>query len=369
MRDVSPEKKYRFTALPSAAALYNRPTSSDLKLQVGEDSYFAHKNILIAASDVFATMLGREWADSNKSELMLLEEPDCVKVFDRFLYFIYSGNIVISELYVVGLFMLADKYNIKSLYDECTKVIENGLKVFFVQSDEPNTSSCSGTHFRPSSSSSSPSSDSSDSSDFSEFDGGVTEPTTLESSAIDIECKPVVPEYHQTTPVAAKMKMVASEKFPVSVVLKMLHYCQNERIYRAAMFNLEARVGNQICQGIYSIIWFDLDVSLVSQMLADSHFCYPEFVLYRAAVAWLNAHPECYQTESTIETILVNIRYPLLSVTELYKVDKDDLVKKSLKVVALVQEAMKYQLFKHCCSQEDRDKWIGSQFEQRLIRQ
>jgi len=62
-------------------------------------------------------------------ELTLTEDTESVQVFDRFLYFIYSGNVVISESYVIPLFVLADKYNVKALYDECAKVIETGLKV------------------------------------------------------------------------------------------------------------------------------------------------------------------------------------------------------------------------------------------------
>jgi len=61
MCDVSSTKKYRFTALPASAALYNKPELSDVRLNVGEDQYYAHRNLLGAASDVFATMFGVDW--------------------------------------------------------------------------------------------------------------------------------------------------------------------------------------------------------------------------------------------------------------------------------------------------------------------
>ena len=66
---------------------------------------------------------------SRVAELELVEEPECARVFDRFLYFMYSGNVVIGDAYVVALYILADKYNVRALHDECAKVIQNGLKV------------------------------------------------------------------------------------------------------------------------------------------------------------------------------------------------------------------------------------------------
>ena len=68
-------------------------------------------------------MLHGSWAESQCSELELHEEQDCARVFDRFLYFVYSGNVLIGDEYVVPLFLLAGKYNITSLYEECARYI------------------------------------------------------------------------------------------------------------------------------------------------------------------------------------------------------------------------------------------------------
>ena len=67
-----------------------------LRLMPTDKLFHAHRLVLSAASDVFAAMLSPgSWAESRQSDLELHEEPDCARVFDRFLYFLYSGNIVI----------------------------------------------------------------------------------------------------------------------------------------------------------------------------------------------------------------------------------------------------------------------------------
>ena len=40
---------------------YNNPTLSDITLVVGTDRFFAHKLILVCASDVFERMFSSEW--------------------------------------------------------------------------------------------------------------------------------------------------------------------------------------------------------------------------------------------------------------------------------------------------------------------
>ena len=364
MRDVSSQRKYRFTALPASALLYNKPDTSDLKLIVGENCYYAHRNILSAASEVFATMLNESWSERSSNDLVLHEDPECTKVFERFLYFIYSGNIVLSETYVVSLFMLADKYNIKNLYDECIKVIENGLKVFMVPEYRINRPSTSFQHhYSPAVASSASSSDSSDSSDFFECDG-IEAPLSVPEAAVDDSFRIAGSSSSLPPGDSNKTKMIASETFPVSVVMKMLLYCHNDRVHRAALFNLEARVGNQICQGNYSAIWNDLEVELVVKILADSRFCYPEYSLFEATKEWLLVRDE-RETPQTIELVLGQIRFPLLSTTQLYNVMKDPVVKKSPKIIGLVEEAIKYKLFVDCCTSDDKEKWSGPQFEPR----
>jgi len=86
MRDESSRRRYRFTALPAAAALYDKPDWSDvtLKLMPTDKLFHAHRSVLAASSDVFAAMLcPGSWAESTQSQLELHEELDCARVFDR----------------------------------------------------------------------------------------------------------------------------------------------------------------------------------------------------------------------------------------------------------------------------------------------
>ena len=89
---------YRFNTVPPVASLFKRSEFSDIKLKVGDDYYYAHRLILCAASEVFARMLNSNWAESKKDVLILEEEDECVKVFDRFLKYMYSYVSTQSEM-------------------------------------------------------------------------------------------------------------------------------------------------------------------------------------------------------------------------------------------------------------------------------
>jgi len=358
MRDESSRKRYRFTALPAAASMYNKAELSDVRihLQPTDKVFHAHRVVLSAASEVFATMLGGTWAESKQSDLELHEEMDCARVFDRFLYFIYSGNIVISDDYVVPLFLLAGKYDIQSLYNECAKLIERALKVYIFGNREMLSMS--------SSSSDSSLSDSSDMSDLSDADDpqDVKWMPPKRRHKYPVDNPPVLPSNCTTT---KSRSMVASETFSVGLVLRLLENCHgNERVRRAALLNLEARVGNQICLGNFSAIWLDLSVDVIVAMLSDSRFGYPEMRLFEAAEAWLQATPERHEFTGTV---LKCIRYVLLSTPELYEVESKPVVRSCEEVASLVHDAMRHRLFRDYCTAEDRARWTGIQFVPRAI--
>ena len=358
MRDESSRKRYRFTALPAAASMYNKAELSDVRLhlQPTDKVFYAHRVVLSAASEVFAAMLGGAWAESKQSDLELHEEVDCARVFDRFLYFIYSGNIMITDDYVVPLFLLAGKYDIQSLYNECAKLIERALKVYIFGNREMMAMS--------SSLSDSSLSDSSDMSDLSDADEPQAvkwiQPKRVHEYPVDNP--PVLPTNCTTS---KSRSMVASETFSVALVLRLLENCHgNERVHRAALLNLEARVGNQICSGNFSAIWLDLSLDVIVAVLGDTRFGYPEMRLFDAAEAWLQAQPE--RSEFT-GAVLKCIRYVLLLTPELYEVEAKPIVKSCEEIAPLVHDAMRYRLFRDCCTAEDRARWTGIQFVPRAI--
>ncbi len=382
LADRISQRRSHFSAVHPCTSLFNKAENSDIRLKVGTEYFFAHKLILSAGSEIFAKMLSSDWAEGEKSELELQEEGECAKVFHLFLYYFYSGSISISDSVVIPLFMLADKYNVKPVYDECERLIEAGLKVYIVESntrrEEKRCEDSQSSH----SSSSTDSSTSSDSSETCDFDSSDDEepsqsiphpiPSAGTSIAVDSVPSTSMPSdasgsasHSKST---AKVRLVGSEIFPVSLVVKMLKFWHNKRISTAALYNLEARLGNQISQENYCM-WNGLQADLIVQMLQDANFCYSEFLLFKAAQSWLLANGAPNHNADSIPLILNNIRYPLLSIEELYQVERSSLVKVTPSTVSLVQDAMRYHLFHTCCNAEDRAKWSGYQFECRRPRQ
>jgi len=362
MRDESSRRRYRFTALPAAASLYDKSALSDVRLRLmpTDRLFHAHRVILSASSDVFAAMLTGSWSESTQSELVLHEELDCARVFDRFLYFIYSGNVVISDDYVVPLFLLAGKYDVQSLYNECAKLIERALKVYVCADKEMLHASMSSS----SSACDSSLSESTDMSDMSDVDDPSQAVKWMSSKRRRRRQYRAVDDAVSSA-ASTSRSMVASETFPVALVLRLLERCHgNERVRRAALLNLEARVGNQICVGNFTAIWLELGLDVIVAMLTDSRFGYPEMRLFEAAVAWLDAQPERAQLTAAV---LRCIRYVLLSNAELYEVECKSLVRACDEVAALVHDAMRHRLFHEHCSAEDRARWTGAQFAARSI--
>ena len=357
----APSNRPSFNSMPPIASLYNKKEWSDIKLKVGDTEYHAHRLVLCAGSEVFARMLGSDWAESKSSILELHEEHECVKVFERFLFYLYTGQVAISEACVIPLFLLADKYTVEALYDECVKVIKNGLKVYVVPPKHH-------PHDPYQLSSSSPSSsDSSESEDVSApEDEVVNSPEAGDSSpsasAIVVH---MAESPRATTSCSAKVHLFASEIFPLSLVMKMLTFCQNESIRSSALYNLEVRLSNQIRHGYFGV-WNDLDKELLLHMLGDDNFYCDEFTLFRASTSWL-CYQEDRQTEDNVTEVLSMIRYPLLSPRQLYEVEKDLLASCCDDAMLLIRSAMRYRLFKDCVKGEKED-WSGTQFQSRRLR-
>ncbi|KAK2184582.1 hypothetical protein NP493_260g04000 [Ridgeia piscesae] len=111
------------------ALLYNNPKFSDIRLNVaGQSVFHAHKLLLATASDVFEQMLTNEsWMDREQRELLLQEPDDCVAVFGDFIRYIYSGKVLLTIDTVLGLLVLADKYNVSDLKQCCVTYMNNHL--------------------------------------------------------------------------------------------------------------------------------------------------------------------------------------------------------------------------------------------------
>ncbi|KAK2172068.1 hypothetical protein NP493_995g00086 [Ridgeia piscesae] len=359
LSDMSGCSRSNFSTLPPTAALYNKPTLSDTTLKVGDESFYVHRLILSAGSEVFARMLGTEWKECGEPELELNEEPDCAAIFDRFLYYFYTGTITITESVVIPLFTLADKYDVRPLYDECVKVIENGLKVY-VMSRSPKPVIDVATRppgvfvVRPLDS---PTTSTSSDSDYSESDDMDTASAAMPSQNTT-----------GSTTVVKSFVMVASETFPLVLVIKILTFCNNSRITSAALYNLEARLKKQIQQERYGV-WNDLDRDLLLRMLADGNFYCNEYTLFKAAKSWLEYQPETHRGNAAmVAEVLSCVRYPMMDRKQLYAVENDPLMQSCPAATTLLQEALRYKLFKDVGRSDDLAKWQGPQFEARQVK-
>ena len=56
---------------------FNNALLSDVRLRVGQQSYYAHKFILAKSSDVLATLLYSQHWTSDQSEILLEEQEEC----------------------------------------------------------------------------------------------------------------------------------------------------------------------------------------------------------------------------------------------------------------------------------------------------
>ncbi|GFN99273.1 BTB/POZ domain-containing protein 17 [Plakobranchus ocellatus] len=103
------------------SVLFNSSYFSDIKIRVGDQTYYGHKFMLASASTVFGAMFGESpaWEESRQEEITLVEEEACQAVFYDFLRYFYSASIDMTTDKALPLMFLADKYNVQSLRNAC----------------------------------------------------------------------------------------------------------------------------------------------------------------------------------------------------------------------------------------------------------
>ncbi|OWF45521.1 BTB/POZ domain-containing protein 17-like [Mizuhopecten yessoensis] len=108
--------------------LYNSEIFSDIVLVVGDTRFYAHKILLVTASEVFEAMLSEaRWQESSQNEVCLTEDEDCVSVFPDFLKYIYCGSVELTTSMVHKLLILADKYGIHVLHKTCVEYMSRHI--------------------------------------------------------------------------------------------------------------------------------------------------------------------------------------------------------------------------------------------------
>jgi len=100
---------------------------SDVTLQVGEDSFPAHKAILSARSPVFASMFDHDMIEQN-SNVVEITDMDAL-VMHHFLHFLYTGELgaALDVQMAKDLFIIADKYQVHQLKTFCETFMSKNL--------------------------------------------------------------------------------------------------------------------------------------------------------------------------------------------------------------------------------------------------
>lgn len=99
---------------------------SDLTLKVKGKEFRVHRHILYARSQVFGCMLTH---DMNEKSSGVVDIPDCdPHAIEQFLSYVYSGKVdALNQSNMLGLYYVADKYNMMQLKEDCRDFIQNAL--------------------------------------------------------------------------------------------------------------------------------------------------------------------------------------------------------------------------------------------------
>ncbi|XP_045032566.1 uncharacterized protein LOC116926900 isoform X2 [Daphnia magna] len=107
-------------ALKQVTDLYVEQIYCDVQFSLrGEQQIGSHRNILAARSPVFAAMFQHDMKEATTGQVHMEDsEPD---VFKQLLHYIYSGRIStpLTDAMAQSLFVVADKYEIQDLKEEC----------------------------------------------------------------------------------------------------------------------------------------------------------------------------------------------------------------------------------------------------------
>lgn len=101
-------------------------SNHDLILKVGDKELRAHRDILKARSRVFESMLSSDMTEKHSG---VIDIPDCdPQAMELFLLYVYCGKIeMLDQSNMLGLYYIADKYEMAALKEECCSFIKKAL--------------------------------------------------------------------------------------------------------------------------------------------------------------------------------------------------------------------------------------------------
>ncbi|XP_074095897.1 speckle-type POZ protein B-like [Cotesia typhae] len=99
----------------------------DVKIQVGEIIFEAHKLVLITRSCVFDAMFSHEMEENKKNEITI---PDVdPEIFKKVLDYIYTDKVDDLNIFVEELLEVSDKYQLLTLKEMCEESLSKNLSV------------------------------------------------------------------------------------------------------------------------------------------------------------------------------------------------------------------------------------------------
>ncbi|XP_051161494.1 TD and POZ domain-containing protein 4-like isoform X2 [Leptopilina boulardi] len=100
---------------------------SDVIFKIGNKEFPAHKIMLISASPVFEKMFSHQMKENITNTVEVNDtDPD---VFKEMLNFIYIGKVNNSKIIAIGLYIVANKYDISTMKIICGQYLEKCLAV------------------------------------------------------------------------------------------------------------------------------------------------------------------------------------------------------------------------------------------------
>ncbi|KAL8588974.1 hypothetical protein ACOMHN_065756 [Nucella lapillus] len=321
-------------------SLFDKESHSDVTINVNMDEgvFHAHRMVLEVKSDVLGAMLAKLMNHHQPGDLRpttvggsrgpvlhVQEDPECSRVFSRFLYFMYSGAVWLHQEYVLPLFRLASKYGVQSLRQHCHTYI---LQVL-AKSCHSSSSHC---HHHN--------------------NNNNNNNNTAHNHSTSNTAVTVPPNANCPPP-------YAGSGFPLHVVCDLYEEQDYEGDIRQTAFRL---LCCQFRQLVRTERWLRFAAPSVCSFIASDSCSVEENLILVSATDYMKRNN--LADKKRIEEILSLIRYPRLNRRVLYHLHKNGSFKNFPHIQELMLNAMKYHCFKDL--PEAKDDFVGSQFRPRM---
>lgn len=125
--DLLSAKEGQQSVLSHIAHLWESKTSADVTFKCEDKELKAHTLIVFSGSPVPAAMFQNDFKE--KQEMITEIKETNADVFEKLLYFIYTGNLDYEFDDIPALYLAADMYNIALLKRECEKCLTQNITV------------------------------------------------------------------------------------------------------------------------------------------------------------------------------------------------------------------------------------------------